>query len=126
MIKTAAAAISIALALVLAAASPGCSPRHAAATDEQFTVLYAELMLLQEAEKSPAVTDSAYRHHAAEVLTRNGTTEEEFRNRSAVLMEDDQAWREFLGRVSLVFDSIKTARALPVKQMPDSLRRVRR
>jgi len=126
MIKTAAAAIWIALALVFVAACTGCSPRRAAATDEQFTVLYAELMLLQELERSPAVTDSAYRHHAEALLTRNGTSEEEFRNRSALLMEDDREWRNFLGRVSLVFDSIKTARALPVKQMPDSLRRVRR
>ncbi len=125
MTKTGAAAVSIALACAIAA-FPGCSERRPVATDEQFTVLYAELMLLQEHERPPAVTDSAYRHHASALLMRNGTTEEEFRNRSTLLMGDDREWRDFLGRVSLVFDSIKTARALPVKQMPDSLRRVRR
>jgi hypothetical protein len=110
---------AILFVLFAAAAVPGCSQRRGAEADNGFTVLYAELMLLNDQERSaPAVSDSAYRRHAADILTAHGTTRADFTMKSNVLMQDDRAWRDFLGRVSLVFDSLKTVRALPPKQQP--------
>lgn len=115
MPKRPAAALLLAVVL-MAAAGAGCSkPRHTV-PENGFAVLYAELMLLNEQEHfTHAVPESTYQRHTAELLARHGTTGEEFKKRSSVLMEDDRAWRDFLGRVSLVFDSIKTSRALPPK-----------
>ncbi len=110
------AAAAILFVLFAAATVSGCAPRSHAEADGGFTVLYAELMLLNEQERStPAVSDSAYRRHAADLLAQHGTSDTEFKIKSEMLMQDDRAWRDFLGRVSLVFDSVKTARALPPK-----------
>jgi hypothetical protein len=103
-------------ALLMAAAVTGCSTHRKTDPDSGFTLLYAELMLLNEQERfTHVVPDSTYQQHTSALLARYGTTEEEFRKRSNELMKDDRAWRDFLGRVSLVFDSVKTARALPPK-----------
>ena len=116
MLKRAAAAAVI-TALLLTAAGPGCAERRHADVDARMAVVYAELMLLHEPDNAGrTLPDSLYRRRAADVLARNGTNEQEFRQRSELLMRDDHAWREFLGRVSLVFDSIKTARFAPPPQ----------
>jgi hypothetical protein len=107
-----AAAAPIVAAFLLFAVLPGCSKSRPAEADKHFTTLYAEFMLLNEQEKmTHPVPDSAYRAHAAALLGHYGVTEAEFRKRSDEMMKDDREWRDFLGRVSLVFDSIKTARA---------------
>jgi hypothetical protein len=107
------AVAAVLLALLLgAAAVPGCTSRHHADTDKEFTLVYAELMLLTEQEKIVhGVSDSTYHVKSDSLLKKHGLTEEEFKQRSDVLMTDDRVWRDFLGGVTLAFDSIKTARS---------------
>ena len=108
------AVAAVLLTLLLAAAVPGCTSRRQADTDKEFTIVYAELMLLNEQEKIVhGLPDSAYHVKSDSLLMKHGMTEKEFKQRSDVLMKDDLAWRDFLGGVSLAFDSIKTARSRP-------------
>lgn len=116
MPKRAAAAVFTLIAATMFAA--GCSKNRApagVARESDFARTYAELMLLQEQEKMTLhVSDSLYRKHADSLLASRGTTREDVKKRSGELMKDDETWRAFLADVSVVFDSLKTARL----QMP--------
>jgi hypothetical protein len=110
LIRRAAAAI---VYLILAAGMVGgCSKsRQTEQPDSRLSTVYAELMLLHEQDKSnPNTPDSLYQVHAHALFNAYGMTEDDFRKRSAELMKNDETWRAFLADVSLVFDSLKTAR----------------
>ncbi|HLP15895.1 MAG TPA: hypothetical protein VK470_06545 [Bacteroidota bacterium] len=106
------AAAAVVFMILLAGTVGGCSKsRQTEQHDTRFSTVYAELMLLHEQEKStPNTPDSLYQVHVRALFNSYGMTEDDFRKRSAELMKDDETWRAFLADVSMVFDSLKTAR----------------
>jgi hypothetical protein len=115
MHKRAAATVWL-IGLAAALALGGCTKPKPVEHDTQFAVVYAELMLLQEQDKTTLhVPDSLYHVHVQGILKSHGMSEDSFRNKSALLAKDNESWRGFLADVSLVFDSLRTARQQPPK-----------